>query len=387
MNIKHQEKNDPVAKARYMRHWRAKMLAIKIGVWVLLPSMIATIYFCFVATRVYQSNSKFTVQTSKNKPSFGIESLIGGISGTGSTRDALSVEQFILSRDMLALLEKKHHFLDHYKDSRVDWWSRLSQNASFEKSYKYYLKTVNVEYDSLSGVLSLSVKAYSPDKARLFADTILHQSEDMVNKLSQRIRQDQTDFAKAEVANAERKLKAAEKEIVSLQNEHAEFNPSQSAKSVLTIRGELEGELAMALAELSQAQAIMRPGAPRVVVLRQKVKAIQKQVDRENQKLTGPSKSGLNETVAKFEWVMFEKKFAQKEYQTALASYEMAKIESARQSRYLATISKPSLPDEANYPKRLKGIVSVFLVSLAIFGICSLLIASIKEHARISHRW
>jgi capsule polysaccharide export protein KpsE/RkpR len=44
--------------------------------------------------------------------------------------------------------------------------------------------------------------------------------------------------------------------------------------------------------------------------------------------------------------------------------------------------ARPSRPNEAEYPRRARGMLTVFLSSLALFGIGSLLIAAIREHAQ-----
>ncbi len=53
------------------------------------------------------------------------------------------------------------------------------------------------------------------------------------------------------------------------------------------------------------------------------------------------------------------------------------------QARYVSILSPPSAPDEARYPKRLWGIATVFVISLAMMGILGLLLGTIREHAKL----
>ncbi|MCB1234312.1 MAG: hypothetical protein KDM91_04500, partial [Verrucomicrobiae bacterium] len=46
----------------------------------------------------------------------------------------------------------------------------------------------------------------------------------------------------------------------------------------------------------------------------------------------------------------YEKEFAQRAYESALASLELARVDADRQHRYLVTIAQPSSPDSATYP-------------------------------------
>ena len=96
-----------------------------------------------------------------------------------------------------------------------------------------------------------------------------------------------------------------------------------------------------------------------------------------------PKQKSLSTSIARFEPLVLEKEFAQKAYESALASLELARAEAAQQHRYLAIIVSPSKPDEATHPERLLNIFTIFMVTLTLFGIGSLLIAAIREHARI----
>ena len=80
---------------------------------------------------------------------------------------------------------------------------------------------------------------------------------------------------------------------------------------------------------------------------------------------------------------MVEKEFAQKAYESALAQLELARSDAARQHRYLATIASPSKPDEATYPRRVRSVLTVFVVSFLLMGIGALLSAAVREHARL----
>jgi capsule polysaccharide export protein KpsE/RkpR len=48
----------------------------------------------------------------------------------------------------------------------------------------------------------------------------------------------------------------------------------------------------------------------------------------------------------------------------------------------LVIVSQPYAPSDSTQPRRVYGIISVFFASLALFGIGSLLIASVREHSQ-----
>lgn len=367
-----------------LRRNRARQLLRKLALWVGAPTLAALLYFSVIAADQYESISPFIVQTAEQQPSLGLESLLGAVPGAASSRDALAIREYVLSRDVLRKLDADHNFIAHYKTEDADWLASLQPTATFEETYEYYADKVAVDYDSVSGVLTLRVRAFSADKAHEFATAILGYSEAMVNDLAEKARQDSIRFAEKQVRMAEDRLRKARAAIVELQGKGADLNPQESAAAALTIRSQLQGELAKARAELSATQAFMRSDAARVVALRQRVSSLAQQVERENRRMVDPTGGdGMNTALAEFEPAVLEKEFSQTAYASALKSLEVARAEAGRQHRYLATIARPSLPDEATYPRRIYGILTVFFVSIAAFAIGSLLVAALREHARI----
>ncbi|HEY6722707.1 MAG TPA: hypothetical protein VI197_01715 [Polyangiaceae bacterium] len=374
---------DAAAAVRALRRARARRLGVRVALGIGLPTVLASFYYFFVASSQYESVSLFTVQSAEARGMVGLETLIGAVPGAAA-HDTLAVRDFITSRDMLSLLERQLKLSEHYADPVSDWWARLTNRSNSEDTYDYYREMVQVDHDSTSGVLTLRVRAFGPDYASKVAEAVLSESEKMVNHLSERARSDQTKVAQAEVAKAEQRLSKARLAIVELQREHVEFNPQQTATEAFALRGELKGELAMARAELMEARAFMQPNAPKVVALEERVRSLSAQVAEESRRLVNPKgDKGLTNSMAEFDAVMVEKEFAQSAYQSALTSLELARSEASRQHRYLATIAKPSVPNAETHPKRVRGVVTVVLLSAMLLGIVMLLVEAVREHARI----
>jgi capsular polysaccharide transport system permease protein len=372
------------AHARALRRARSRRLAVRLTAFVLLPTALAAIYFERVASDQFQSFAQFKVQSSELRPSLGMDGLLAGLAGGGVGQEGLVVRDYILSRDMLSRLDKEHGFIAHYKAPNADVFSRLRRSASFEESYEYFGHKVYADYDQLSGAITVRVRAFDANEAVKLSAAILSYSEEMVNKLSARERKDRTAYAEAEVKKAEDRLTAARKVIVSLQQKHEDFNPLQTATAAMTIRTQLEGELAKARAEMMQLKSYMNEEAPQVRAANEKVKALSAQVSGESRRLVDPSKpGGLNASFADFEAAMVEKEFAQKAYESSMATLEMARADADRQHRYVAVIAAPSKPDESTYPYRLRSVLAAFAISFLLWGVVSMLGAAVREHSRL----
>lgn len=354
-------------------------------VWIGVPTLAGVLYFAVMATDLFESESKYTIQGADFRSAGAIDSLFGalGSGGAVSEHDARTVQEYIMSRDVLRRLDREEGFVAHFSDPALDLVRRIPSDATFEEAFEHYLAVVDVRYDTRSGVSTLRVKAATADDARRFSLAILRYAEQMVNDMSERARLDRMEFARREVIAGERRLADARYAILEIQREGAEIDPKESASAVMTIRTQLDAELSKARAELRQTESFMRPDSHQVQVLKQRIASLEEQIARENLKLVDPQSSSLSATIARFEPLVLEKEFAEKAYESALASLEVARTEAAQQHRYLTIVVSPSAPDQPTHPQRLLGMLAVFALSAVAFGIFSLLIAAAREHARL----
>lgn len=175
---------------------------------VLFPTILAIIYYSLVASDRYISESRFVVRSSKGQST---SSLLGGLlqgggvssggfSLSGSSDDAYSVHDYILSRDALAELDKNlqvrkafngrgFDFATHFPG--LEWW-----DDSFEALYRYYPRRVSIEFDSKSSVTVLRVSAFTAEDAYRINETLLKMGERLVNKLNERARKDTIGYAR-----------------------------------------------------------------------------------------------------------------------------------------------------------------------------------------------
>jgi capsular polysaccharide transport system permease protein len=370
--------------AEALRKRRARKLGVRFALFVVAPTLLAGAYYGFVASDQFESYAVFTVHSVEMRPAVSLETLVGGISSAGTGRDALAVRDYVLSRDMLSKLDEEHDFIAHYQKAGVDFWSRLAPDSSFENAYEYYRDKLYADYDTTSGSITLRVRAFDAKTAQEVTKAVLEYSEDMVNRLSERERKDRTRYAEMEVEKVEARLGKARQKMLELQQSHSEFSPEASASAAFTVRTELEGELARARAQLMELKAYMREDSPRVLTSEQRVRSLAAQIAGENRRLVDPkNEKGLNTSMADFEAAMVEKEFAEKAFESALASLEIARADAIRQQRYLATIASPSLPDESTYPRRVLAVFTAFVASLLLLGIGSLVVAAVREHAEV----
>jgi len=351
-------------------------------VTVVLPTILAAIYYGLIASDIYISESRFLVRSPQRQMQTGLLStFLQGSSFSRAQDDAYSVDDFILSRDALKELNDRLGVAKKFSSSGIDFLHRfptLDWDNSFEALHRYYLKRVSVDYDSTSSISTLRVNAFTADDAYKINELLLGMSERLVNQLSERSRQDVIRYAAAEAKEAERQAKEAAVALAIYRDQNAILNPEQQSVIQLQLISKLQDELIATKTQLAQLRRFT-PDNPQIPVLINRLDTLQKEMDSELAKIAGTNGSLSNKAVA-YERLELDREFADKQLAAALASLEAARNEAQRQQLYLERVVQPSLPDYPEEPRRIRTVFVVFVLGLIAWGILSLLLASVREH-------
>ncbi|HHF3127687.1 MULTISPECIES: capsule biosynthesis protein [Vibrio] len=349
---------------------------------VLVPTIIALIYYSFIASGKFVVETRFSVKGNEMQQLDLLSGIAGIPSQGGSATDSYIVQDYIHSLDMVREVSKELALKDIFNHPDADWISALGRKTTQMELITYWNKFVTASYDPTTTIITLKVRAFSPEDANKLAKAILHQSEILVNNLSEQARKDDLAFAEAEVQRAEERVTNARVLMNDFRTQAQDLDPTQTATAKMMLIGELEAQLAKAQAELNALTSYMDVKAPSVINLKRKVKALTQQIQSERNSIAGDTdtQSALSGVFADYEPLVVERKFAEKAYTSALASLEAARIEASRKHRYLATFVEPTLPDEASEPHRVRSIITVFLASLVSWAIGLLGLGIIREH-------
>jgi capsular polysaccharide transport system permease protein len=302
--------------------------------------------------------------------------------GFGKSQDeSATVREFILSRDALRVLEDKMRIKAAYADPRVDVFSRfagLDFDSSMESLHRYYQRKVDVQTDSASSIVTLTVRAFTAQDAANANRILLEQSENLVNHLNERGRQDLIRYAMMEVAGAEKSAKAAALALSQYRSAQNVVDPDRQATSQMERVAKLQDELIVTTTQLSQLTAFT-PANPQIPSLKNLSKVLQGEIAKETSRVTG-GQTSLATKAAEYQRLALDAEFANKQLGSALASLESARNEALRQQVYLERIAQPNLPDVAQEPRRIRSVAATFILGLVAWGILSMLLAGVREH-------
>lgn len=352
-------------------------------VTVIVPVILSVIYFGFLASDVYVSESRFVVRSPEKQAPSGLGAILQTAGFASGGDEVFAAQSFAVSRDALRAINRNDAFERAYTRPAISIFDRFNPTGlwgSFEDLYEYFQKKVEVQNDSTTSITTLTVRAYTAEDSKRFNSELLQLAEERVNRLNARGREDLVRYAGNEVAKAKTQAQAAAIALAAYRNRSGIVDPEKQAEVQMQMISKLQDTLIASKTELAQLQRYT-PQNPRIPVVRTQIAAIQREIDRELGKVAG-SRGSLAASAVQFQRLMLENEFADKQLSAALAALEQARSEAQRKQAYVERLVQPNLPDAPTEPRRLRGIIATLVLSLLAYGILRMLLAGIREHAQ-----
>jgi capsular polysaccharide transport system permease protein len=349
---------------------------------VVLPVLLSAVYFFLLAAPRYQSEVKFVVRTPSTAVASELASIVQGSSGVSRANDdAFIAKEYMLSRDAIQQLLVKVDLLGLFGKAGLDpWWRypgflRAPDAESLQKQYKRF---VSVDYDSSSGISTLTAQGYEAADAQRLASALLDLTEVFLNGLNGRAQNDAVQNAVRDVTAAQQRAYAALDAVTSFRNRETVLDPTLSSTGIVQSISALSLELSSANARLAELLT-NTPQSPEIATLRTRIAALQAQVAKQRQQLGGNSDS-LAPRIATYQRLLLDQTFAEKAFTSALAALEAARMEASRQRIFLERVTAPDLPDAPAYPYRVASVLATLAGALACWRVVTAIFFDTQEH-------
>ncbi len=347
---------------------------------VLVPTLLASLYFGLLASDVYVSESRFIVR-SPSKPNLSpLGVVLSGGSIVGASEESEAVTEFLGSRQALGAINQDGYALRAWSDEAIfvlDRFGGLSGTTD-EQLFKYYNDKVTAEDSTTTMVTVLTVKSFDPQSAQAINRRLLEQSEVLVNELSERARRDGIAFAEAELARARSAAQDSSLQLAAYRDREGVIDPELQASAGLQMISKLQDQLIAAQTQLLQMETYT-PQASQIPYLRTQVRKLEREITAQTAQLAG-GRGSLSAASVRYQELRLASEYAEKQLAIALSAYQDAQAEARRKQAYVERISQPSLPDYAEYPRRLRSILATFVLGLLAWGVAAMLLVGVREH-------
>lgn len=355
------------------RRLRWRQILRRTALFVLLPLLAVLFYAMFIATKLYQGEAIFTVQTSAQaapSPTAGLFA-VGGSNST--IADAFKAREFILSRPMMNYMERRHGLLSHFASSDMDPLTRFRSPLGLNRdAYHYYLDRVRVAVDVQEGILRLYVQARTPEDAVRFGNAILSAAEQNVRRFSDKITEDQISSLTRDVQNAERQVADTRRSLAAVQARRGELAPEQAVAGIYQLISSLEVQRAEAQRERDSLLSQGLTESPLLPKLDARLQELNSQISAQRRRLVSPSDGSLQRTLNDFESASARKEIAQARWESTMSTLQQAYLRILEQRRYFVVIVGMSVDA---FPKVRNVLALVWPILLLLAAVYALVLA------------
>jgi len=345
----------------------------------LLPTLAGAVYYGLIASDRYVTEARFAIRPAIGSADKATPDSVGTNAGVPKemiAQDTLITYAYILSRPMVETIEKQLPIRQWYSRDSIDYLSRFDAEKPVEKFLKYWKQRVDLEVESSSGILGLTVEAFDPDESLAITKAVLKEAERTVNELSANARNDALTESNRELKLAEERLKNVSLAVRDLRNREGVLDAQKSNEANLKVVSELRSTRINLAVQLALSQRDLGPESRRIIDYKQQIRDLDENIARiEKASATQDpeQKRVLSEALTRFESLETERKNAAKYYESVLAAHERARIVAARQVEFFSPIVQPVRAESSTQPRRILMSCLIAAGSAMLFGLALLL--------------
>lgn len=342
--------------------------------YFLIPFSLGVLYYGLIASPQYESEVRFVLRSAAPILSRDRFSASSAEPKAKIAQDTQVVTSYLDSYAFIADLEKTHDWTALYRKDGIDFLSQLDPESSKEARLDYWRQYYSSWINPKSGIVELTLRAFSAADAHNLMKTILVLAEQRVNQLNAGIWSNLQASAEADLKRASDDLEHLRLSFRDLQNKTGVFDVTLSAESLSALIARIDGEISDLKSQRAVLEGTIVQTSPVLRTLDQQISARQNQVDALKARTAG--NGGLdNDTLAQtsqeFEAVQLELKIAETRFSDAIEELEKVKLISSLQLIYLDQFTSPTLADSSTYPNRPLSIAAVFVVCLVLWSAAS----------------
>ncbi|MCJ2076774.1 capsule biosynthesis protein [Methylobacterium sp. E-016] len=359
-------------------------LVQRFSLFVLLPTAVVGFYLFAIASDQYIAEAQFAVRGNvepmENVSLGEYTSLIQ----KHNSQDSYIVRDFINSQAMVDAVEKSLGVSQMFSRKEADFWARYRTPQPIEELTKYWQEHVQARIDAISGVIQLSVRAFTPEDALAIAKDVVARSEVLINEISRRAQADMVKQAEIDSAAAQERLRKATLDIQRYRNHWGIIDPIKSAEGTLLTMMTLRKEKLKAENDLQVLRGSNLDEKSRSIqVLAATVAAIDGQMKTLQDQLTtdGGAAGGATMTNAllEYEGLMVERTIAEKLNEMANTLLDRARVSAGKQHIFLTAFVPPMIPTDSLYPKRWRQLAVLFFCFVVLWSSVSLIVGGIRD--------
>jgi capsular polysaccharide transport system permease protein len=323
-------------------------------------------YLHGIADDRYGSESRFTVKSQMEGAASGLDlGILGG--GNAAKQDQLVIRDFLMSSGVMRRVVEEFG-LERISAPGRDVLYQIDAQSPRKEMLAHYRSLVDFTYDEEASITKLVVQAFDAATAQEMNAFLVAAAEDYINEFSRTTSERFIEFARQDMEKAKAAVAEVQSRIRAAQGASNLVSPETDIEVIASTLSRLEGQLVESRTALSSLLQFMHEDTHQVQGKREEIANLESQIEGLRARLSADDGADLAQASVEFAALQSELEFANVALASTLKTLEGAKMQAMSSRKYLMLIETPSLPDEAEYPRRWQNtLYALLLVSLAYF--------------------
>ena len=323
---------------------------------VILPASLAGFYYAFIAANQYVTEARFSVSSGSQMDLSSLANISSLLSG-GQSSDAQIIAEYAKSRTIIEQVQKTIDLRTVFNPGTLDILAQAPSDMTIEEFVIYWQKQVRMSVNRTSGLIKLTVRAFSPEDSLALASEIVRISEGMVNQLTRRNEENALRETAQELDLAKQRLEEAVSSLRDARIEAGVLDVELTAAGYTELLTALQIDLSKLEIQIGSLKSNNAANAPQLASLEARAQSLRQQISDYENRIAGRATGSEDPSTLAVQAGLLANKqielsIAQNEYKMAVSSHESARLSMAKQRSYLMVYVHPSLPEESVYPKR-----------------------------------
>lgn len=347
----------------------------------LAPLGAGLFYLSSVVSPQYASETRFVLRSAVPAISEDTENNDANATSMKIVQDTQVLVNFLDSRTMVELIDEKISLDRVYGRSLVDPLSRLKGDATLQEKTEYFEDFITSNISPTSGIVTVELRAFSPEEANQLLNLVMDLAEERVNLLNAEIWSTVLAAANTEFLAAGDDLQIVRQELQNLQNQTGVFDIELEAEALTEVLTELRKELVALESERSTLLISVKDDQPVVVRLNRQITVRRQQIETLERQIADARSetASLADNQQLFEELELRTEIAQDRFKRAAADLEQTKLLSSIQLLYVDQFMPVTEPDDIAYPKLAWEIPKLILLCLVAWAISVLLLNVVRS--------
>lgn len=371
------QRTDPIEEQRQKLRLHLAIARRKfwlgLTVSAIIPALLAVAYETYVAVPIYEAQSVALVSKASSVGNTQSNSLLGAI-GAGSginLTEAFMAQEYVQSQALLEYLESETGVVTRLSGDDVDPFRRLHTmeflGISKQSQFTRFVKSsVNLQ----TGMLTLHVRALSPEEAVQLSELISAKLESRVNALSTTLYDEQVEQSRVAVQDARQYLLDTQNALASLQIESGEADLQIRVVGIYDSIAKIEVEILGIETQIAQQNVAGLTDSFQTDRLTALKTNLEERIALMRERLletpAGSAERPLNELLLEYQRLQLEREIGLEVLSLALVAQEQAQ-ESATLGRSQFQVVVPPLVEEIPWrPRPLYAGLVVFLFGISL---------------------